>query len=91
MNESNQRRTNVCREFAPADLDGAWLVVAAATPEVNRAVAQAAEDRRLFVNAVDDPEVATWSPSDSARIKQITLLRRQPKKNPAPQESATKQ
>src|SRR4051794_7689332 len=39
--------TIVRREFAPADLDGAWLVVAAATPEVNRAVAQAAEERRL--------------------------------------------
>jgi hypothetical protein len=27
--------------------------------------------------------VATWSPSDSARIKQITLLKRQRKKEPA--------
>jgi hypothetical protein len=27
--------------------------------------------------------VATWSPSDSARIKQITLLKRQPKKQTA--------
>ena len=34
-------------------------------------------ERRLVHNAFkDDPEVATWSPSDSARIKQITLLRR---------------
>ena len=49
-------------------------------------------ERRIVHNAFkDDPEVATWSPSDSARIKQITLLRRQPKKNPAPQESATKE
>ena len=32
------------REFAPSDLDGAWFVVAAATPEVNRQVAAAAED-----------------------------------------------
>jgi spoIIIJ-associated protein len=49
-------------------------------------------ERRIVHHAFkDDPEVATWSPSDSARIKQITLLRRQPKKNPAPQESATKQ
>ena len=38
-------------------------------------------ERRLVHNAFkDDPEVATWSPSDSARIKQITLLKRQPKK-----------
>ncbi len=47
------------RPFAPADLDGAWLVVAAATPEVNRAVAAAAERRRVFVNAVDDPGTAS--------------------------------
>src|SRR5919197_868593 len=42
------------REFRPSDLDGAWLVVAAATPDVNSAVADAAADRHLFVNAVDD-------------------------------------
>lgn len=47
------------RPFDPSDLDDAWLVVAAATPEVNRAVAQAAEARRVFVNAVDDPPNAT--------------------------------
>ncbi|HJZ75225.1 MAG TPA: bifunctional precorrin-2 dehydrogenase/sirohydrochlorin ferrochelatase [Vicinamibacterales bacterium] len=47
------------RAFVPADLDGAWLVVAAATPDVNRAVADAAAERRLFVNAVDDPANAT--------------------------------
>jgi uroporphyrin-III C-methyltransferase/precorrin-2 dehydrogenase/sirohydrochlorin ferrochelatase len=49
----------VRRAFAPADLDGAWLVVAAATPDVNRAVAAAAEERRVFVNAVDDAESAS--------------------------------
>jgi len=47
------------RPFRPADLDGAWLVVAAATPEVNRVVGAEAERRRLFVNAVDDPAAAT--------------------------------
>src|SRR5256714_15562017 len=41
-------------------------------------------ERRRGHNAFkDDPDVATWSPSDSARIKQITLLKRQPKKEPA--------
>jgi uroporphyrin-III C-methyltransferase/precorrin-2 dehydrogenase/sirohydrochlorin ferrochelatase len=47
------------REFQEADLDGVWYVVAAATPEVNAAVARAAERRHLFVNAVDDPPNAT--------------------------------
>jgi uroporphyrin-III C-methyltransferase / precorrin-2 dehydrogenase / sirohydrochlorin ferrochelatase len=47
------------RPFSAEDLDGAWLAVAAATPEVNRAVAAAAEERRIFVNAVDDPSAAS--------------------------------
>jgi uroporphyrin-III C-methyltransferase/precorrin-2 dehydrogenase/sirohydrochlorin ferrochelatase len=47
------------RPFVAGDLDGAWFVVAAATPEVNRAVAEAAEERRIFVNAVDDVRNAT--------------------------------
>jgi spoIIIJ-associated protein len=43
-------------------------------------------ERRIVHNAFkDDPDVATWSPSDSARIKQITLLKRQAKKEPAGQ------
>jgi spoIIIJ-associated protein len=46
-------------------------------------------ERRLVHNAFkDDPEVATWSPSDSARIKQITLLKRHPKKEIASQGKA---
>lgn len=47
------------RAFEPSDLDGVWFVVAAATPDVNRAVSQAADARHLFVNAVDDPPNAT--------------------------------
>ncbi len=43
-------------------------------------------ERRIVHNAFkDDPDVATWSPSDSARIKQITLLKRQPKREAASQ------
>lgn len=47
------------RPFEAADLDDAWLVVAAAPPEVNRAVRAAADARRLFVLAVDDPLTGT--------------------------------
>jgi uroporphyrin-III C-methyltransferase/precorrin-2 dehydrogenase/sirohydrochlorin ferrochelatase len=47
------------REFEARDLDGAWFAVAAATPAVNRQVADAAEERRIFVNAVDDPASAS--------------------------------
>ena len=47
------------RPFRTSDLDGTWLVVAAAPPEVNRDVAAAAAERRLFVNAVDDPPNAS--------------------------------
>jgi siroheme synthase-like protein len=47
------------RGFEESDLDGAWLVLAAATSEVNRRVRAAGDARRVFVNAVDDPEVAS--------------------------------
>ncbi len=41
-------------------------------------------ERRIIHEAFkDDPEIGTWSPSDSARIKQITLIRRPPKKEAA--------
>ena len=47
------------RAFEPNDLTTQWLVVAAATPEVNRQVALESERRCLFVNAVDDPANAS--------------------------------
>ena len=53
------RVTIIEREFRPDDLDGAWFVTAAATPAVNRAVRDAADQRGVFVNAVDDPSNAT--------------------------------
>ena len=61
------------RAFVAADLDGAWLVVAAATPEVNREVAAAAESRRLFVNAVDDPANASAFLSGTVRRDGVTI------------------
>ena len=47
------------RPFEVSDLDGVWYVVAAAPPEVNRAVSAAAAARHLFVNAVDNPPNAS--------------------------------
>ena len=47
------------RAFEPGDLDDVWFVVSAAPADVNRQVSAAAEARRLFVNAVDDPASAS--------------------------------
>src|SRR5207253_11412823 len=44
------------RAFESADLDGAWLATAATDdPATNRAVFEAGEARRIWVNAADDP------------------------------------
>jgi uroporphyrin-III C-methyltransferase / precorrin-2 dehydrogenase / sirohydrochlorin ferrochelatase len=61
------------RPFHPTDLDEVWLVVAAATPDVNRQVAAAAEPRRIFVNAVDDPAHASAYLSGVIRRDGVTL------------------
>jgi uroporphyrin-III C-methyltransferase/precorrin-2 dehydrogenase/sirohydrochlorin ferrochelatase len=63
----------VRRPFAPDDLDGAWFVVAAAPPDVNRQVAAAAEQRRVFVNAVDDPGHASAYLGGVVRKHGVTL------------------
>jgi siroheme synthase-like protein len=50
------------RPFEPADLDDAWLAVAAtSSPEVNHAVFVAGEERRVWVNAADDPANCSFS------------------------------
>jgi uroporphyrin-III C-methyltransferase/precorrin-2 dehydrogenase/sirohydrochlorin ferrochelatase len=61
------------RPFEPADLDGAWWVVAAAPPAVNRQVLAAAEERRVFVNAVDDPRHATAYAGGIVRREGVTI------------------
>jgi siroheme synthase-like protein len=61
------------RPFGPADLDDAWLAVAAATPDVNREVADAAERARVFVNAVDDPANASAFLSGVVRRDGVTI------------------
>src|SRR5207248_6346316 len=61
------------RPFEASDLDNAWLVVAAATPDVNRRVAEASEARHLFVNAVDDPGNASAFLSGVVRRDGVTV------------------
>jgi siroheme synthase-like protein len=61
------------RRFEDADLEGAWYVVAAAPPEVNRQVLVAAERRQLFVNAVDDPPNATAYAGGVVRRDGVTV------------------
>jgi uroporphyrin-III C-methyltransferase / precorrin-2 dehydrogenase / sirohydrochlorin ferrochelatase len=63
----------VRRAFEDADLDGVWWVVAAAPREVNKQVLAAAEARRVFVNAVDDPEHATAYLGGVVRRDGVTL------------------
>ncbi|WP_256646569.1 siroheme synthase CysG [Thermomonas paludicola] len=54
------RITHLAPAFAPAQLDAAWLVVAATDDaRVNRAVSEAAQARRIWANVVDDAELAS--------------------------------
>jgi uroporphyrin-III C-methyltransferase / precorrin-2 dehydrogenase / sirohydrochlorin ferrochelatase len=61
------------RRFEDADLEGAWYVIAAAPPEVNRQVLEAADRRQLFVNAVDDPPNATAYAGGVVRRDGVTI------------------
>jgi uroporphyrin-III C-methyltransferase/precorrin-2 dehydrogenase/sirohydrochlorin ferrochelatase len=63
----------VRRAFEPADLEGVWLAVAAAPPEINRAVREAAEERRIFLNAADDPAAASVYLGGVVRKAGVTL------------------
>ena len=59
--------------FEPRQLDDAWLVGGRGDAEVNAAVARAAEARRMFVNAVDDPPNATAYLSGVVRRDGVTI------------------
>ena len=61
------------RAFEPSDLDGAWYVVAAAPPEINKQVLEAAEHRQVFVNAVDDPAHASAYAGSVVRRAGVTI------------------
>ncbi len=63
----------LARGFLPSDLDGAWLAVAAAPPDVNRDVRAAGEARRIFVNAVDDPDSASAFTGGVLRRGTVTI------------------
>ena len=63
----------VRRGFQERDLDGAWWVVAAAPPAVNRQVQVAGEARRVFVNAVDDPPHASAFLGGVVRRSGVTI------------------
>lgn len=61
------------RDVRAGDLDGAWLVVSAATPAINRRVWRAAQARRIFVNAVDDPPNASAYLGGTLRKGGVTI------------------
>jgi uroporphyrin-III C-methyltransferase/precorrin-2 dehydrogenase/sirohydrochlorin ferrochelatase len=61
------------RGVRDSDLAGVWFVVAAATPRVNRRVARAAQARRVFVNAVDDPPNASAYLGGVLRREGVTI------------------
>ena len=50
------------REFEASDLDGAWLATAATDePAVNHDVFEAGAERRVWVNAADDPDNCSFT------------------------------
>ncbi len=61
------------RAYRDGDLDGAWLALAATgVPEVNRAVRDEAERRRVWLNSADDPDNCTFTLP--ARLRRGPLL-----------------
>jgi len=68
------RITATARAFAPADLDGAWLATAATPdPAVNRAVFEAGEARRIWVNSADDPEHCSFTLTSVVRRGDLVI------------------
>jgi uroporphyrin-III C-methyltransferase/precorrin-2 dehydrogenase/sirohydrochlorin ferrochelatase len=61
------------RAFDATDLDDVWLAIAAAPPAINAQVSAAAEARRVFVVAVDDPPSASAYGAGIVRRAGITL------------------
>jgi siroheme synthase-like protein len=62
------------REFRPADLDGVWLGFSAtSSADVNRAVLEAGEARRVWVNAADDPAHCSFTLMSLVRQGDLTI------------------
>jgi len=62
------------REFRPADLDGAWMVIAATDARaVNRRIADEARRRRILCNVVDDPALCTFQAPSVARRGKLQI------------------
>ena len=59
--------------YAPAHLDGAWLAVAAAAPEVNDQVVADARARGILVNSASDPRAGDFTIPAVWRSGPITL------------------
>ena len=61
------------RDFVPSDVDTAWFVMAAAPPDINLQVLEAAQAQRIFVNAVDHVAAATCYAGSVMRRGDLTL------------------
>ena len=75
------------RPFEPADLEGAWYVLAATdSAEVNEAISVAAEERRIFcVRSDDGSRASAWTPA-VGRYDGVTvavLSNREPRRSAA--------
>lgn len=64
----------LARSFEPGDADGVWLVVAATSDaDAQKRVAKAAEERRIFVVAVDDLPNGTAFSAATVRRPPFTI------------------
>ena len=62
------------REFAPGDLDGAWLALTATDdPAVNAAVHRAGEAARVWVNSADDPANCSFTMMSVVRRSDLVV------------------